>query len=595
MKMRYLGAVVGACLLLSVGVAVAQTEATYSTAHFVVTYSTDTNDPDTPVQQDLDDSGVPDAVEALGDSLEHARSLVVELGFSRVPGPSRYEVYVSGSSGGAFVRAAPDSTGAGGDSYMVIPPGQLNGSPERLRSLVVHEYMHAVQFQTRYILPQWFMEGMATWVAELDAAAKTADFSTARDLLMAPRQGLVGASGRRAYGSFLFFDFLHERYSPQHPGEPAVGLMEALDDESVDVGEALEHWLFGRGAQVGEMWAEYLLWTRQLQRFEDGMDLRALLEGSGWPTYLTSTKVRQETCKRTSDAGTKQLGPLSGDYVKLRPPKRSSGGEIARLRLEGPRDAVGYVLVKLRGQPASVQFFFGGDGPLSMEVPFARPDTRHVTLALGNGSIEGEPISITYSLIVEGSSAATLSEISGPSTLPYGVTSELTGRVTCNEVGAPGSKIRLVRTDGGGVSVSEETVSSPDGTWRMDISPDQNAHYSVHLVDPFLSSAAEMMKRVDVEPFVTIAAPRRAPLGAPTHIEGTITPVHTASVRIEYRRPNGSRWRFGSEVESEGGSYSTGLVLPNSGVWEIRARMLSTGDSDHVPGMSVVVPIRVVG
>jgi hypothetical protein len=65
-------------------------------------------------------------------------------------------------------------------------------------------------------------------------------------------------------------------------------------------------------------------------------------------------------------------------------------------------------------------------------------------------------------------------------------------------------------------------------------------------------------------------------------------------VLIEYRRPELS-WRAGPQVAAEGdGSYRTALTLPASGIWELRATVVSTGDEDHIGNTTINdVPVNV--
>lgn len=580
-------------LIASVAYA-AEEDVTYETSAFAITYSTNPADPDAPSLSDENRSGIPDQIETLGQAMEMARAKLSGLGFDVHPSSERYEVYVARAGGGAVVRAAPDAEGPGGDSYMVVPPSQLARSLPELEALALHEYFHAVQFRVRFVLPQWFMEGSATWISEEMSDGPTGDFASARSLLLDPRGSLLSASGPRAYGAHLFFAFLHERYAPEEPGEPLLGLLTALADGEVTVARALERWLTERGVTSTEMWGEFLLRARQLKRFEEGPALRSLMQGTPWPTFLWKTKVAAETCRRNSNLGSRLLEPLSGDFVRLRPVRSADAvGSVATLRISGPSEMTGYVMLKMRGASPEVYPFDGAQGPVEMTLPFRRPNARHVTLALGNGALTGIGITISYSLVVDGSDTTEMTRISGPGTIQYGLASQLSGHVICAEMPSPGSSVLLEKREGDEVSF-EELLTGPDGAWRTTVSPEKNARYFAHLTDPFLSDAGSVTDAVNVAPFVTIETPRRVRNGEEVSVRGTVSPDHDSVVRIEYRRPLGARWRQGPETAIVSGGYAASFVLPGEGVWELRTRMLSTGDADHVPGVSLVTPLRVL-
>jgi hypothetical protein len=181
--------------------------------------------------KDQDDSGVPDFVEQVArayDDVEafYAQSLKFRapLGDGQLGGDGRFDVYLldfGGSADGTFQVDGCSSANSNACSGHILQENDFagyaySGALQGSRVLGSHEYFHAVQ--NAYDRGQGVVleEGTAVWgstrfdpsLGELEGFA-SGYFSKTDRALDSPPPGPVPDF---AYGSAVFFEFLHERY-----------------------------------------------------------------------------------------------------------------------------------------------------------------------------------------------------------------------------------------------------------------------------------------------------------------------------------------------------------------------------------------------
>jgi hypothetical protein len=355
--------------------------------------------------------------------------------------------------------------------------------------------------------------------------------------------------------------------------------------------EAIETVLARRGISLDRAWSDFLLWQRRLGHYEEGAAYKGALATSEWPRNLRTSRPRTETCRLTSDSTSGDgLEPLSGDYVGLRPATWGRLRQGARLSVEGPPGtAAAYILKPVGGPARERPLAFNTQGVATVEIPFGRSETRWVTVGLGNGSRVGEEAHIAYSLQLEGRGRERASAPSGFSSTIFGTALFLSGRVTCKGEPAPFADVVVTETENmSGRTDTYTTETDASGRWSTIVSPDANATFSASVTDPLLSRTRSRSSGIGVRLNVTgDPVESRIPEGSLVTYFGQVEPPHPdVLVTVEFRRPEGD-WRLGADVPMDSaGLYEASFVLPNDGVWELRSRVLDTGDEDHLPGGS---------
>jgi hypothetical protein len=570
-------------------------DATASSPNFRITYSTDPGDPDTPPLSDPDNDGVPDGIERVLAEFEAARSFLLgELGYEPPPNDGDYEIYVARGSGRAYTQVLPGPSERVRASFIVLTPDltSLGLAEEDVARFAVHEYMHAVQNGYDALEDNWIKEATSAWVEDvyLDEADPNHFFVTA--LLKQPREALTSASNMHEYGAFLFLQFLTERYGGG--SQEGVGLVRRLwelmaetrsDGSNVSSLEAIELILSEYGVTWTEAWREFILWNRRLIHYEEGLSYRSFVRKQGWPKPLRTTEVAAESCRLTTDDGSR-LPALSAEYVRLRP---GAQGSNATLTATGPAGSTGAYIVRLRGGGVQEGFLtFDDSGVAAAEVPFDPALVKNVLVALGNAAPASSPASIAYSLRAPDASLTSVSTFGSRSVI-YGEAVRVLLSVTCGGSPAAFARVSIASSDAAGNGSEQVVTTSADGTASLLVSPESRTTFSARLVDPLLSPASSQEHVVAVQVRVSIdVSSQEVALNQPVRVSGIVQPAHPgAPLVVEFRRPE-RRWRTGATtLLNDDGSYDTSLTLPATGVWQVRSRLETTNDADHLPGDSV--------
>jgi hypothetical protein len=560
-------------------------EASYSSQHFTITWPTDPDDPSTPLTRDRDDDGVPDKVEKLVRIFESARAFEVNvLGLQPPPNDDDYPLYVNP---GAQTVPLPGDTDSR-PSYILVRPDllQAGSTTQAMRTFAAHEYAHAIEMGYDRLEDHWIDEATATWMEGAFSPRAVPNLGALEFFLPYQRESLTSSFETHHYGAFVFLQFLFERYA----AEDLSGIRDLwvrMAVPGVNSVQAITEWLASRAVTVPDMWREFTLWNWELGRYESGVAYRRAVEGK-WPLARSSTEVLHESCRLTSNGGSPLLlPPLSSDYVQLVYPRavRANG----YIRIQAPPEGVATAIVTFPTRSEVVPLTFGADGLATITGTFGLSAISKVVLILGNAASSGPPVSFVYSSILEGAEGSDAGAPSGPASVTFGYSTVLSGTVRCNGSPAPFVRLALVETLQDGRETRYPLVADQGGNWGQVVYPDREATYRVVLDDPWISTATSDPYRIQIMPFVSIALQSdQVTLGSPARLDGTLTPAHsTARIALEFRRPAGV-WRLGTSVlTSSEGAYTGDIVLPNKGVWELRARITDTNDSDHIPGVSL--------
>lgn len=183
--------------------------------------------------KDQDDSGVPDFVEQVARAYDDVESFYAQslkfrapLGDGQLGGDGKFDVYLldfGGSADGTFQVDGCSSSNPNACSGHILQENDFagyaySGALQGSRVLGSHEYFHAVQGAYDRTQGVVLEEGTAVWgstrfdpsLGELEGFASGYLSKTDRALDSPP----PGPVPDFAYGSALFFEFLHERYGP---------------------------------------------------------------------------------------------------------------------------------------------------------------------------------------------------------------------------------------------------------------------------------------------------------------------------------------------------------------------------------------------
>ena len=587
---------VALCASLAVAPARAA-EQTFKTANFALTWSND--GAGSPDPSDADGDGVPDSVERMADAFEQARAFMIEqLGYQAPPTHGRYPLYI-GTTQRGFTRATPGGEGRSRPSLTVIPQALMEGDARNgeVKSFAVHEYFHAIQNGYDSGEDHWIKEASSAWVEGLFAPKAKINQSYLYAFVPEPNEGLAASGGLHEYGAFLFLQFLTERYSPS-PDDAIVrelweemAVPEAIPGApDLDSFGALESVLAERGVTTRDAWRDFLLWRWQLQRFARGEEYRGALRDFPWQAAATRT-VTTESCRSIPPTFNGWLEPFSAEYARFLPGEARSG----LLTVDGPPGTTGFVMVKpSEGPPIVSELSFSEDGLATASLDFG-DGARHVILGIGPGTGVDYQIPLVYSLQLDGGSAVEATPPGAPPSTTYGLAAPLSGRVTCNGMPAPFANLTLTETEvATGTSRTMPLITDEYGNWSRTVTPEVNTTYEIDVTDPFLSNASSIPTTIGVRVAMTMTvSDDQIDSGEALLVEGNVTPVHQETVVIDIRRVDGTWQTIAETTTDANGDYSSGFTFPDTGAWEVRARMPDTGDLDHLPGDTVTRLVQV--
>lgn len=306
---------------------------TYGTEHFLLHYTTAEDSPNAVDATDADQSGVPDYIELVGDTLEESYDVEInQLGWAVPPsdgvlgGDERIDVYfqnililgIAGyvSNAGGLVRDNPNTSEierSAAFSFMALdndyieaadPELELLYTPtELMQATVAHELHHVIQMGYDSLdIHSWLYEASATWMEDQVYDDVNDGLYYLDEVFFSPDTCLVSANstigyGLRWYGSWLFLRHLSEEFGPQIVEDIWAQSRQLNGFEAIDV--ALESF----GTTLEQESLTYA--TRNL--------LQAYEEGDLYPPVLFEGEARVGETFRPN-TGVQSLG---ADYIKL--------------------------------------------------------------------------------------------------------------------------------------------------------------------------------------------------------------------------------------------------------------------------------------
>ena len=567
--------------------------------NFAIVFATDPQDPAAPARRDRDDDGIPDVIERVLVAFEAAHAAEVgQLGFRAPPVEGRYRLHVADTPRGYTQALA--GTGQARPSFIVIPVSLLHGrTPMRqLKGFAAHEYFHAIQKGYDASEELWINEATAAWAQDAVFDAGDSNHRWLDEFVPRPTEPLRVADGEREYGAFLFFQFLEERFAAEEPeGTIVRSYLEAAMPEETGFDPtpvaALDAVLRARGSSLVDAWAEFQVWRWDLARFEEGAAYRAALREVAWPRAAEVRSLTGESCRiETGPVPLHGMAPLAADFRRFALPEPVSELDLTTV---GHPNARAWAIVRAAdGARSQLPVTIGADG-VGRTTLTALGGISKVVVAASNGdaSIRG---SLAYSLVPRGTTGSTVVGMSVPDEIEYGGFSSVSGFVTCDGRPSVSTPVILEERPRGEPTIRHEAFTDTFGRWIVPVAPARTTEYQAHVVDPLLTPASSGAEQMAVFLAVSLETDKsRMTLNEAATLSGNVVPNHgVLPVIIEIRRPSGT---FDQAVDAStdgSGHFVAQVAFPAPGIWEIRARLSTTGDDDHEPGISppVFVDVR---
>lgn len=300
-------------------------EQVYETEHFRIHYTLEGED--AVKSKDSNDNSIPDYVEDVANFAEEARSKQLALGWAEPPtdgdwgGNSLYDIYLLADiGGGGFTEGGLAETIVGDNpnssakevnasfSYIGIGTGydtEFSDKPrEHLKTLLAHEYHHAIQFGYDGTEPlEWLWEATASWMEEQVYDEHNGSHDMLSSVFKSPDSCQVSYGGETRvedeghwYGLWIFLQHISETH-----GHDAV---KAIWEEarSKDGYEALEAALARYNTTLDKTFKDFsvALLTRNFE------------EGKTFPTVRLEAKL--DAAEFTATDG---VGQMAADYLEL--------------------------------------------------------------------------------------------------------------------------------------------------------------------------------------------------------------------------------------------------------------------------------------
>ncbi|HVF53689.1 MAG TPA: hypothetical protein VNC78_08805 [Actinomycetota bacterium] len=586
------------------------TERSHFSTHFSITWESDPASPDAPDARDADFDGIPDTISRLLAAFERAWALEVDqLGYQPPPNEDRYPLYVAALNRGfmqpLFLDDQPSQP-----SYILVPVRYARDgiADPAVTTFAVHEFHHAIQAGYDVYENHWIGEATSAWLEELLLDDLNRNHFFLRFFVPAPEVPLRLTGTEQEYGAFLFLEFLVETLGARNGVGPELirELWETMASTEGAVGldslEAIEELALRYGSNPGDVWGEFLLWRWRLDHFKEGDAYKAELADLDWPRVASVTRFGPESCVL---GPTIPMSPYTGHYAAVRPAATLPTHANGFLTVQGPPGTGGFALIRPRnGQTIELLLDFDDEGVARLPLGVGKDQLRRLTL--GVGRTLGPPLDptslvppvgvVNYSIRLPSESSTRLVSVDVPERASVFLSSTISGSVTCGGKPAPFIDIEITARDTG-TGAEDVTMlhTGLDGSFSLIVNPQATTTFEIAVVDPLVSIPPPETRVLQVETEISLVLSNRVLLeGDILSVFGEIVPLHAgAQIDIEIRRPERA-WRvIASAVTDESGGYSASFALSARGVWEVRARVTSTGDADHLPGTSLTKLIKV--
>jgi hypothetical protein len=332
-------------------------EQTFGTEHFLIHYTLTGRS--AVEETDDDESGVPDFVELMAETLEYTWTVEVEtMGWPQPPfdrgqgGDERIDVYLDNilrngyagyveTSGGYITDNpnTPEQERRAAYSYMVMDNDYSEADPDYnetpvglMQATVAHEFNHVVQAGIDDLdLHAWLYEATATWMEDQVYPDVNDGLFYLDSVFKNPDICMVAENARgddlHWYGNWLFIRLISERYGPETVLNIWNGMRQsngfrAMDEALIPLGTTLE---------------------AENRDFAIANLLRAYEEGDLYPTVTVEGAVGTGTY--TPRDGVQSL---AADYARLDTP-----GPVS-ITLQTDEPAISLTAIGIRGAEADV-------------------------------------------------------------------------------------------------------------------------------------------------------------------------------------------------------------------------------------------------
>ncbi len=193
--------------------------------------------------------------------------------------------------------------------------------------------------------------------------------------------------------------------------------------------------------------------------------------------------------------------------------------------------------------------------------------------------------------------ATSLTLSTSPSTLTYGATTTLSGKlVTSSGAGLAGKPLKVYVRKRGATTwalLSGSLTTAANGTFSGTHRPLTNVDYSVRFPGDDRYAAASRDGRTDVAPAVSATLSHTSvPQGGVVTMTGTVTPAHAGQyVYRQARYPDGTWQTWATTTISSTGTYT--FTINASEAQTYTYRVLKKTDGDHAAAVSPTITLRV--
>jgi uncharacterized protein DUF6055 len=351
--------------------------ALYYTPHFVLNYTDEPDNPNSPALDDADGDSVPDYIQNLGSYLERAWTLyTTDLpdGMGYAPPPlrdgARYPVLVYQLAPGYSGQTWVDSkSGRRATSHISI---SAHLSEPYVRAVAAHELFHAVQYGYNYTASFWWKEASADWASSQVFPDVDTYIIPYYDWFQVPYWSLDFADGWHEYGSSIWAQHLAQTRGREIIR--AIWLNQRTENDSL---VATETALEALGTTLANQFQDFAVWNWFTGDRADGAHYA---QGQ---TYPMMQPTDQAAGAMIPLAGT--LRRVSSLYVPLIPPTGTpmiDRGLTVRVKLEDGT-AAQLILERTDGTRSTI--------PVTVpryHIPDFEQNYRRVVLVLSNADTD---------------------------------------------------------------------------------------------------------------------------------------------------------------------------------------------------------------
>jgi hypothetical protein len=372
---------------------------------------------DAPSLEDLDQNASPDSVDALLETLEVAREMLIGLGHDShgvsdhaQGGDERMDVYlalVPGMHGLAVPETLESESPPRMSSFMIVnSPLTLAPLSTLAKAVVAHELKHTFDFATFAAAPAWLFESSATWVEDqmVDETTSYSDFfpcwflfpelsldSTRSDAYPPAKKDTASCvfDNTHIYGSATFWFYVASRWGTgvqgkvwDRAGAECAGFT-PLDDSvalRACVAKALDGVLGDAGESLAEAYADF---SAEVFRPRESSLLLAEEEPAELEQWPEQAYAEQHDEYPVSAHYT--LKHLSTRYVELRAPTGRKGRARIEVRTSQPdRTRARVSLFRSDGTRDALPIQLDSSGRGHVSVTELASETNRAVLMLSN-------------------------------------------------------------------------------------------------------------------------------------------------------------------------------------------------------------------